>query len=1332
MGHLKFSATAITLLAQLYLNSVNGQHVHTGDQQKSTGAVAFIENQGQWNDKVLFKSSIPGGSVFLEKNAFTYSILSAEDLEERHHLMHEDKAKLSAFAIHGHAWKVNFIGANDAAVVAGHEKRSEYHNYFIGNKPENWAGNVPLYNETYFTGVYDNIDLSVYSKEGNFKYDFIVKPHADASSIAMNYEGLDGLSIVNGNLVLQTSIGEVTELAPYAYQITDGHPTEVNCHFQLKGSRVTFEFPNGYNPSSELIIDPTVIASTYSGTTGTDNYGHCATYDNDGNIYTGAICFGDGYPVTTGAFQLSHGGGTDIAISKLNPTGTAILYATYVGGVDDDFPHSLVVSETDELYILGSSYSSDFPTSSTAYDATFNGNHDIVVTHLNTAGSLLVGSTYLGGTSGDGTNGTSYNYGDEYRGEIIVDGAGNAFIATSTNSSDFPITAGAYQNALGGGQDAVFLKLVPDLSALTWSTYYGGTDSDAGFGLRIDASGDIFGCGGTRSNDIPATGYLTSNQGAADGYIIHLVSDGTAIDASTYFGGTDDEFAFFINLDVAGDVHIYGQDAGAGMPITGGVYSVPGSGQFIASLDPTLTTLIYGTEVGGGTTGEFIPIAFLVDQCGFIYFSGHSAFSSLPVTADNFQTSGGFYLGVLDPEATGLFFATHYGVFGDHVDGGTSRFDPNGVVYQGVCNGGGFPTLPGSVAEVSGAGWDIAVFKIDFEANPLQAEAAASPSPTGCAPFTVDFENTSTGVDYVWDFDDGSPTTTTFEPSHTFTDPGVYVVMLVAHDATACVQYDTTYLTITVGTTITPTADFSYDSNCGTLTVTFSSTGTGGVVLDWDMGDGNSYNDSTFSHTYSTSGTYTVTLTAGDTICGTQDIISMDIFVSVAPLEVIFNAPTCYHFSDASITLNVSGATGGEVFIIEDALGAVVNVGGSNAANGLDSGWYYYYVDLGGGCVVEDSIFIPDPEPIDVDLTLIHPACFGDQTGIAVVDTVYNWQGAYDQITYFWNPDPAGVSGLGGDSSYAMADGTYTLTINDDNGCTQVIDIEIIEPEALSFAEIGYYPAFCRLFPYQSGNGVVYAAAQGGTADYSYVWTDLATGDVHLPSTWGGLNPGDYEIVITDDNGCILTQIVTLDSINPVADFIPESPNFTGPGAYEGTAVVCVEFTNTSTGFSNPYDPLTDTTFFWHYGYQGEAWKISHDFFEIMDTCYYSEGVYPVCLVAQNKNGCTDTTCKDMIIWDPSILHPVNVFTPDGDGVNDVFTFEFVSQSIQTFNAIIVDRWGLTIAEITEITQGWDGTDKSGSQSTDGVYFYTYTAEGKNGEKFEGQGIVTKLSSGKK
>lgn len=448
-------------------------------------------------------------------------------------------------------------------------------------------------------------------------------------------------------------------------------------------------------------------------------------------------------------------------------------------------------------------------------------------------------------------------------------------------------------------------------------------------------------------------------------------------------------------------------------------------------------------------------------------------------------------------------------------------------------------------------------------------------------------------------------------------------------------------------------------------------------------------------------------------------------FVGVAEIEtgenmgldtVLANSPTCYGFNDGSATV--------ETLLGEDPVDYTwipENPFEGPTYNNMKAGIYTVYAEDANGCRDTLVFEMTQPDSLYATITTTDPLCYGDSTGFAVIDSVYNAQGDLSNISFFWMPNTFGDEGIGVDSAYMLYAGDYTATINDDFGCSTVLDFTIAQPPAMYFTEFGYDPAFCRLFGYQNGNGVVYAGAAGGVPDYNYEWMNMETLETEDNTTWGGLNPGLYRMRVTDENGCVMFDYVELDSVNPEAAFTVSSEQLNED--LIGTEIVFATFTNQSEYFANPNDPDADTTFFWNLNHPMDDWFVSHDYFEQPDTNYAGEAVYEVCLVAINKNGCTDTTCKLITVHvQPELVAP-NIFTP-GSGANNEFTFEYRAEGIIEFNCTIVNRWGVKVAELMHINDAWDGADMSGSNCNNGVYFYTYSAKSTNGTVITGQGHV--------
>lgn len=343
-----------------------------------------------------------------------------------------------------------------------------------------------------------------------------------------------------------------------------------------------------------------------------------------------------------------------------------------------------------------------------------------------------------------------------------------------------------------------------------------------------------------------------------------------------------------------------------------------------------------------------------------------------------------------------------------------------------------------------------------------------------------------------------------------------------------------------------------------------------------------------------------------------------------------------------------------------------------------------------------------------------HPTCFGFNDGSIIVGVADGLGG----VTYEWEPE----NESGGPIFDTLSPGDYKVVVRTGEGCVDSLLITLINPDSLRFAELGYHPALCRRYAYQNGDGIVFAAATGGIPDYTYEWLNIETGEVSANSTWGGLNAGTYQITVIDDNGCELVELIHLDSINPNAQFSIMSDQL--DVNYEGTELVIADFINQSTGYTNGVDTAANWIFLWNLDHPNDPWIPSTDYNEIMSKSYVGEVVYEVCLIAKNKLGCADTSCKNIIVHvKPEFVAP-NVFSPNGDGKNDTFTFEFKSLGIETFECTIVNRWGVKVAELTSITDSWNGNAFNGSACTNGVYYYEYKAVATNNTVFQGHGNV--------
>lgn len=802
------------------------------------GSVHFLENKGQWESSLLFRAEFPGGYLFLKKNSMVYVLYDASSLHQTHIKNPSSSARSSIPAtIASHGVEVFFEGGN-ASTISTNLPLSPKTHYFSGLESANWVSNVTSFQEIVYKDLYPGIDFRIFSYQTTLKYEFIVKPQADPSLIRLQYKGADQISIdEHDQVTIKTSIRSFKEAKPFSYQKINRENREVPSSFLLNGSHLTFRLPEGYNSSLPLVIDPELIFSTYSGSL-PDNWGHTATYDDEGNLYSGGTVFGTRFPVTTGAYQVQFSGNADVALMKFSPDGSKLLYATYLGGQETDIPTSLIVNKKGELLICGITSSANFPTTSGAFQKTFAGGDsiqpvsglplrkgsDIFVAKLSADGARLLASTFIGGSGNDGVSSTSLtrirNYGDNFRSEIIVDPNDNIVVATSTNSINFPLKD-AFKTTLSGSQDGVVFQLSPALDNLQWSSYLGGNKYDAAFSIKTSNEGDFYITGITQSTNLPvhAEAIQKELKGGEDAFVARIRN--RQLQQITYLGTDAADGGYLLDRDPQGNVHILGLTYGI-YPVSSGVYSNERSGQFIHAVDPTLSKTIFSTVIGTRQSAPDIsPTAFLINDCGNIYLSGWggnaNSFSNnnplsttrgLPVTEDALQktTNGSnLYIAILEAGAKSLLYATYFGSVstpnpaadpGDHVDGGTSRFSKQGVIYHALCacSGTRFPTTPNAWSRTNGSdNCNNAAFKIDIDV--LKADFDIYQGTTkgvtdGCTPLTLAFTNTSIGgIEYTWQIN-GAGFSRKKDESYTFTQPGEYTVTLRAFNKLTCQKED--------------------------------------------------------------------------------------------------------------------------------------------------------------------------------------------------------------------------------------------------------------------------------------------------------------------------------------------------------------------------------------------------------------------------------------------------------------------------------------------------------------------------------------------------------------
>jgi uncharacterized repeat protein (TIGR01451 family) len=681
------SLILVTCLITAAVISVSTKHQPQDDDAAALTArasmpLSFEANQGQTDPSVRFLARGPGYNLFLKPTEATLTIADTNG---------------------GLALKCRLLDADNDAEIFGESPLPGTANYFIGNRQ---VTDIPTFERVVARNVYPGIELVHYGKQGRLEYDFVVRPGADPRVIRMAVDGADSVNInPDGQLILTGNGREVYWDKPVCYQVQAGRRAPVEGRFTIDADdTVGFEIAQ-YDVSRELVIDPVLVYSTYVRPTtvgsGNNVVMRSIAVDSSGNAYVAGTADSPNYPTTAGAYDTAHNGGYDVVIAKVNPTGSALVFSTYLGGSGNDgltsYP-SIAIGSDNSVYVTGDTYSTNFPVTVGAYQTTSASgpaSDDVFVTKLHPNGNALVYSTYIGGSAGDGAN------------AIAVDADGHAYVGGGTSSSHYPTTPGAFQGVFGSC--AFVTKLATDGASLSYSTALGSNSVAEVNGIALDADRNVYVTGVTQSGypTTPGAFQEMPTAGAAnfEAFLTKINPTGSALVYSTYFGGASADEAFDVAVDLDGSAYICGATLSTNLPVTVGSYQTvfpPAGGfynGFVTKFDTTGSALAYSTFLGGNANDT--PQGIAVRSNGNAIVVGNTASTNYPVVAASaIQTNlpNASFAGMiteLDATGSNLVFSSYIG--GTVADSLNSvALDDDGMVY--VCGSGGanFPTTPGA------------------------------------------------------------------------------------------------------------------------------------------------------------------------------------------------------------------------------------------------------------------------------------------------------------------------------------------------------------------------------------------------------------------------------------------------------------------------------------------------------------------------------------------------------------------------------------------------------------------------------------------------------------
>lgn len=1224
-------------------------------------------NVGQWDERILYNVELAHGNFYLDKEGYTIVLRDFE----HHHGEVNNPSELSPREFY--ALKIKYIGGNKNATYSKSEPSPFYRNYFLGSDSTKWRSKVFGYQAVTRQDLYPGVDVETRSKNEALEINYHVAPHADAAKIVLEYEGFTSLEILkDGSLKMAHPIGYITESAPIAWTEDEhGNKTEVEVAYKLEGKRISFHFPNSYDTTQKLIIDPVLGFSTFTGAT-SDNWGFTAAPDAHGNAYGGGISFGNGYPTTTGALGPTYAGGhVDIGISKFSADGTQLLYSTYLGGTFSETPHSIISTANGDIYVFGITGSLNFPVTNNAYKTSYSGGNsfsanninfnygsDIFVAKFNATGTALLGSTYVGGVGNDGINlnTLNYNYGDQFRGDITLDKHGNIYVASTTYSSDFPNknTGTSY----GGMQDGVLFKMNSNLTDILWSTFVGGTGFDAAYSVQIANDESVFIAGGTTSVSMGfPSGIKTTTNGGLDGFIAKYNNSGQ-LQKGTYVGTPSYDQIYFLQLDLSQNIYVFGQTAG-NMPKSQGKYGQSNSGQFVKKFDPTLSGEMWSTTIGTGNgVVNISPTAFLVSDCDDIYLAGwggsvnknysqanQSTTIGMPITNDAYQSNtngSNFYIAVLQPDATGLKYGTFIGGVNssaNHVDGGTSRFDKSGKMYHSVCaacggNPYGFTTTPGVYGPKNNASnCNMAVFK--FEISFLKTNITDI-NPTICFPDEIEFDNVTTSGNgiYYWDFGDGT-TSNQLNPKHSYAEPGTYTVKFVVEDPENCYVSDTSKFEVTVKV-FKANVNAPTDSICPNVGQQL--TASGGNSYSWSPAEFlDNPNSPTPIATVSTTTDFMVIVKGQE--CGV-DTIFTKVLVYQDSITISDDTTICI---GNSVQLSAHGA-------VQYTWSPTNFLDNPTIANPIATPNHDITYTVSGisknGCLLKATtdIFIDHPPQPDIPDSLT--VCNGDSYTITV-------SGATD---YYWSPNVE-INTTQGNTVTIKPTHSHYYYCDFVNTCGAIRDsvyVTVIKTVVNAWNDT----IICY------GESVPLFASGART----YIWSPSVTfvdpsGSIVTAKPTG---PTIYNVVGTDEYGCKATDNVFVDMYpRPFVQTIPDVYGF-----YDEEVELGILNEQEGTYIWSPAEYLSCT--------------------ECTNPMASPNTNFTYTVTYIDENGCKASD-QIRVKYEPLLYIP-NAFTPDENGVNDVFRIYGVN--IDAITLDIYNRWGELIYTLHGMDEYWDGTYK--------------------------------------
>ncbi len=843
----------INVNAQLSFQQNNLQEVEKTEISAKVNKtkIPWIKNTGQQQSEVAFYAETFSGTVFVTNTGKIVYSLPIDSTTS--YILCE-----------------SFIKTTDVfkkSDVSGELPSQTKVNYFTGNNSDNWQNNISTFKTVNFGKVWDGIEVKLNAYGNNIEKLFYISPNVNYNNIQLKLQGAKGLKTSkNGELIIKTPEGNIKFTKPVAYQIIENKKQYVEVAYTTKGKTYGFELGK-YNPDYELVIDP-LIASTFVGGSNSDRI-YSIVLDDSNNVYITGGVYSSDYPVTASSYDPTYNGKWEVFVSKFTPDLSELTASTFMGGGEFDVGLAMTLDTLGNVYVTGYAHSG-FPVTSSAYDETNNGAEDVFVAKLSSDLSTLQASTFIGGLS------TEYGY------SIAIDGSGNVLVTGCTYSSGYPTAGTPYNDDPSGGADIYISKFNSDLSTLIASTYIGSSDDDYAYSIVLDGSDNVFITGFTLANNYPTAGtpYDNTHNGSYDAIISKFTPDLSTLTASTYLGGSSDEWGHSIIFDASGDLLITGFTYSSDFPTAGSPYDDShngGADVFITKINSDLSTLSASTFIGGSLSEEGHCIA--IDDSGNIFVSGHTRSSDYPTTGSPYDDSfnGGakdINVSKLSSDLSTLLASTFIGGNDDENSNFLAVDNSGNIFVSGYTESSNYPTTSSSFDDSHNGGEDAIISKFDNNLSSLPVITSQPTNQSICEGNNAIFSITATGADsYQWQENTGSG----FE---NITDGDIYngtqTDTLIITSATAnmntyeyqcvvansCGNITSNIAILTVYQFVSITSQPKNQAVCEGNDTIFSITATGADSYQWQENTGSGFVNITDGDIYSGAETDTLIITS--------------------------------------------------------------------------------------------------------------------------------------------------------------------------------------------------------------------------------------------------------------------------------------------------------------------------------------------------------------------------------------------------------------------------------------------------------------------------------------